>query len=266
MSDFLIYDQHEGVVTLTMNRPEIRNAIAGMEQAGEFEEVCDRINRDMTVGAVILTGAGKSFCAGGNVKDMRDGKGHSADTSVEVRDNFKIGVQRIPLAFHKLEAPLIGAVNGAAIGVGCDLVCMCDIRIASEYAKFAASFVKIGIAPGDGGAWWLPRAVGMAKASEMVFTGDVIDAAEALACGLVSKVVPAEKLMDEVGDLAARIAANPHHALRLSKRLLRESEHLSLESLLELSAAFQGMLYHTEDRRKAVAALVETLEARSKKG
>jgi enoyl-CoA hydratase/carnithine racemase len=143
---------------------------------------------------------------------------------------------------------------------------MCDIRIASEYAKFAASFVKIGIAPGDGGAWWLPRAVGMAKASEMVFTGDVIDAAEALACGLVSKVVPAEKLMAEAGDLAARIAANPHHALRLSKRLLRESERLSLESLLELSAAFQGMLYHTEDRKKAVAALVESLEARSKKG
>ena len=121
MSDFLIYEQHEGVVTLTMNRPEIRNAIAGMEQAGEFEEVCDRINRDMTVGAVILTGAGKAFCAGGNVKDMRDGKGHSADTAVGVRDNFKIGIQRIPLAFHKLEAPLIGAVNGAAIGVGCDL-------------------------------------------------------------------------------------------------------------------------------------------------
>jgi enoyl-CoA hydratase/carnithine racemase len=143
---------------------------------------------------------------------------------------------------------------------------MCDIRIASVHAKFAASFVKIGIAPGDGGAWWLPRAVGMAKAAEMVFTGDVIDAAEALACGLVSKVVPAEKLMADAGDLAARIAANPHHALRLSKRLLRESEHLSLESLLELSAAFQGMLYHTEDRKKAVAALVETLEARSKKG
>ena len=98
--------------------------------------------------------------------------------------------------------------------MGRDLLARCALRLAAVHAKFAARFGKIGIAPGDGGAWWLPRAVGMAKASEMVFTGDVIDAAEALACGLVSKVVPAEKLMEDAGDLAARIAANPHHALR----------------------------------------------------
>jgi enoyl-CoA hydratase/carnithine racemase len=134
---------------------------------------------------------------------------------------------------------------------------MCDIRIASEAASFAESFVKVGLIPGDGGAWLLPRVVGMSKAAEMTFTGDAVNAAEALACGLVSLVVPVDRLMDEARSLASRIVANPGGALRLSKRLLREGQHMRLESLLEMSAGFQALAHKTPQHVEAVNAFVE---------
>jgi enoyl-CoA hydratase/carnithine racemase len=139
-----------------------------------------------------------------------------ADLPAQTRRNYKLGIQRIPLAFDALEVPIIAAVNGSAIGAGCDLACMCDIRIAAESASFAESFVKLGIIPGDGGAWLLPRAVGFSKACEMAFTGDMVKSAEALACGLVSKVVPDGELMTAARALAERIAANPPHAVRMT--------------------------------------------------
>src|SRR3546814_6254754 len=191
---------------------------------------------------------------------MRDKRGVSSGIPVEIRGNYKSGIQRIPLAFYNLEVPTIAAVNGAAIGAGCDLACMCDIRIASEHAKFAESFVKLGIIPGDGGAYFLPRAVGNSAACEMAFTGDTIDAEQALAWGLVSRVVPAETLMETARELAARIAANPGHALRLTKRLLREAQHAKLDTVLELSAAFQALAHHTEEHDQAAAAMAAKLE------
>jgi len=142
---------------------------------------------------------------------------------------------------------------------------MCDIRIASEQARFAESFVKLGIIPGDGGAWLLPRLVGLSKAAELTFTGDMIDAAEALACGLVSKVVPADELMGEARALAERIAANPGNSLRMAKRLLREGQHVRLDTLLEMSAAFQAIAHHTVEHEEAIDALLAQLEAARKK-
>ncbi|XKH38395.1 enoyl-CoA hydratase-related protein [Azospirillum doebereinerae] len=152
--------------------------------------------------------------------------------------------------------PVIAAVNGPAIGAGCDLACMCDLRIASEAARFAESFVKVGIVPGDGGAWLLPRVVGFSKACEMAFTGDSIDAAEALACGLVSKVVPPAELLPAAQALAKRIAVNPAHAVRMTKRLLREGRHVRLDTLLEMSAAMQALAHATADHREAVDAML----------
>jgi enoyl-CoA hydratase/carnithine racemase len=133
---------------------------------------------------------------------------------------------------------------------------MCDIRIASTKARFAESFVKLGLIPGDGGAWLLPRVVGMSKAAELTFTGDTIDATEALACGLVSKVVPPEELLPSAQALAARIAANPAPALRMAKRLLREGQHVRLDTLLEMSAAFQAVAHHTPEHDAALAAFM----------
>ena len=264
MSDFLTYEQSGAVVTLTMNRPEERNTISGPDRVQAFVDACARINDDLGVRAVILTGAGKAFSAGGNVKNMRDRKGISGGTPAEIRNNYKTGILRIPRTLYDMEVPTIAAVNGAAIGAGADLACMCDIRIASEHAKFAENFVKLGICSGDGGAWFLPRVVGMSRACELAFTGDVIDAQQALDYGLVSKVVPADRLMDEARALAARIATNPAHALRMTKRLLHEGQHVRLDTLLEMSAAFQGLAHHTEEHEQAVAALVEQLEARSR--
>ncbi|NBU25303.1 MAG: hypothetical protein EBS39_06755 [Gammaproteobacteria bacterium] len=148
-------------------------------------------------------------------------------------------------------------LHGEAIGAGLDLACMCDMRIASESATFAESFVRVGIVPGDGGAWLLPRAVGAAKAAEMAFTGDPISAAEALACGLISRVVPADSLLEEARALAGRIARNPSGILRMTKRLLREAVHNTLDSVLETSAAYQSLAHMSADHHEAVRAFIE---------
>jgi enoyl-CoA hydratase/carnithine racemase len=161
------------------------------------------------------------------------------------------------LMFQALEVPVIAAVNGPAIGAGCDLTCMCDIRVAGESAKFAESFVKLGIIPGDGGAWLLPRIVGFSKAVELSLTGDMIDAAEAKRIGLVSEVVPDDQLMAKANEIAAKIAANPPHGVRMAKRLLREGQTADLKNILELSAAMQALAHATKDNDEAINAFIE---------
>ena len=254
MSQFLLYEQQDHIVTLTMNEPERRNPLTGNTAVAEFLAAIDRIHADHSVRAVILTGAGSAFSSGGNVRDM----GRYADMpALELRREYRLGIQRLPQALFNLEVPVIAAVNGHAIGAGLDLACMCDIRVAAEEAKFAESFVKLGIIPGDGGAWLLPRIVGFSKASEMALTGDIIDAQEALRFGLVSKVVPADQLMDEAMAIAKKIASNPPHAVRMTKRLLREGSQTGLKNILEASAAFQAICHTTEDHDEAVNAFLE---------
>ncbi|MBI1396738.1 MAG: crotonase/enoyl-CoA hydratase family protein [Betaproteobacteria bacterium] len=256
MSAFLKYEKAGSVVTLTMDQPDLRNVLTGNTAVQEFVDACARIATDESVRAVVVTGNGKAFSAGGNVRDMGRYLGDEVNPA-RIRQDYREGIQRLPLALYELDVPTIAAVNGPAIGAGCDLACMCDIRIASEHARFAESFVKVGIIPGDGGAWLLPRIVGASKAAEMTFTGDTIDAQEALACGLVSRVVPADRLLDEAHALARRIAANPGPVLRMSKRLLREGQHMRLGSLLELAAAYQALAHKTPQHAEAVNAFVE---------
>jgi enoyl-CoA hydratase/carnithine racemase len=257
MTPFLIVERHGAVLTARLNRPETRNALTEPAHMQEIEDLCRAIHKDRTVNVLVLTGEGSTFCAGGNVKDMQQRGGIFAGSPYEVRDSYRDTIQRIPLALYGLDVPVIAAVNGPAIGAGLDLACMCDIRIAAERALFAESFVKVGIVPGDGGAWLLPRVIGMPRASLMAFTGDTIDAAKALAWGLVAEVVPGDALLAHAQALAQRIAANPSHALRLTKRLLREGQHMRLDSLLELSAAFQALSHHTKDHLEAVNAFLE---------
>lgn len=257
MTAIILYEKDNGIVTLTLNKPDIRNAISGDDMIGALVEAVARINADDEVRCAILTGAGTAFSSGGNVKNMKAGEGMFAGSPYQVRLGYLRGIQRIPLAMYDLEVPIIAAVNGPAIGAGCDLACMCDIRIAGTSARFAESFVKLGIIPGDGGAWFLPRIVGPSKAREMAFTGDPIDANDALACGLVSKVVPDAQLMAEARALAVRIAVNPPHALRMGKRLLRESERSDLRALLDMSASMQALSHKTDDHHEAVAAFLE---------
>ncbi len=256
-NDFVLFEQRDAIVTLTLNAPEARNALSSQAQWDAVVAACERVQADPAVKVVILTGAGSAFCAGGNVKDFRDKRGLAAGSGMEIRDNYRRGIQRIPLAFHRLDVPTIAAVNGPAIGAGCDLACMADIRIASEKASFAESFVKLGLIPGDGGAWLLQRVVGYARAAEMSFTGETVDAQAALAMGLEARVVPHETLLAEATALAERIAANPGQALRMTKRLMREAQTSRLDAILELAAAYQALTHGSAEHEGAVAAFLE---------
>jgi len=257
MTDPLLFEQKDHVVTLTLNRHDTRNAISSDEMVDAIVGACERINGDSSVRVAIITGAGSAFSSGGNVKDMHDKAGMFGGTPPDLRDGYRNGIQRIPMAVSELEVPIIAAVNGAAIGAGCDLTMMCDIRIASEKAIFAESFVKVGLIPGDGGAWFLPRVVGLSRANEMAFTGDQVNAQMALEWGLVSQVVAPDDLMTAANEMAARIAVNPPSALRMTKKLIKESQHAQLESVLEMSASLQALAHQTKDHAEAVAAFVE---------
>lgn len=237
----------------TINLPEVGNAITDTGLIAAVEAAVDAANSDTTVRAAILTGEGKIFSAGGNVKEMADHDGMFGLDPIEQRHAYVAGIQRIPRALARLEVPLIAAVNGPAIGAGCDLAMMCDIRVASERASFAESFVQIGLVPGDGGTWFLQRAIGYERAAEMTLTGDRIDAETALAWGMVSRVVPHDELLSTATDLAERITKNPPHALRMAKRLLQESRTGILESTLGMVAAMQPLAHHDAEHQQRIA-------------
>ena len=253
MDDAVLYEQDGGVVTLTLNRPATRNPISERAVVDGLVGGLARLGADPSVRVAILTGAETAFSSGGDLRAMQDAIDERARDPAATAAYYTGGIQRIPLAFEALDVPIIAAVNGPAIGAGNDLACMCDLRIAAQSARFAESFVKIGIVPGDGGAWLLPRVVGWSKACEMALTGDAVSADEALACGLVSQVVPDAELMDAARRLAARIAVNPPLAVRATKRLLKEGRHTRLDTLLALSATAQAIAHANPEHREAVA-------------
>jgi len=252
----VITDIEDGIATLTLNNPALHNPISDMSMVDALVAALSRADADPTVRVIILTGAGKSFSSGGNIRNMLP---DAEDSLVHAQPaltpgNYRHGIQRIPLLFEQLQKPVIAAVNGAAMGAGCDLACMCDIRIAARSARFAENFVKLGLIPGDGGAWLLQRVVGYSKAAEMALTGETIDAEAALACGLVSRIVPDSQLLSEARSLASRIAANPPHAVQQTKRLLMQGRQGALAPLLETAAAVQALMHTTEEHRAAVEA------------
>ena len=260
MSQPLLVKNHDGIITLTLNLPELRNPISGEDMQNALIEAMSAADRDLSVRAVILTGAGSAFSSGGNVNDMQMGRGIVDSNPAATRHNYRHGIQRLPRLFETIEVPVIAAVNGAAVGAGCDLACMCDIRIAGRAARFSESFVKLGIIPGDGGAWLLPSVVGYSKACELAFTGDMIDAQEALACGLVSRVVADNELVDAAMAWAVRIAANSAHAVRMTKRLMREARLSTLSAVLEMSANAQAVAHATGEHADALKRFIDRRE------
>jgi len=260
----LLFEKHGNVVTLTINRPDTRNPLGEEGDGDLFAEAAARVNADRDVRCAILTGAGKAFSAGGNVKAMKARSGGFAGAGVHIRERYRGGIHRLVRALWGIEVPLIAAVNGPAIGLGNDVACLADIRIAADCAIFGATFLKIGLVPGDGGAWILPRVIGQARASELFFTGDTIDANTALAWGLVSKVVPAAMLMDEARALATRICRQPPDVLRMTKKLMREGQGASFDTIMEMSAALQSLAHLTADHGEAVSAFFEKREAHYK--
>jgi enoyl-CoA hydratase/carnithine racemase len=256
---FALYETSGRIATITLNRPESRNAIATVEDCDDIAAAMARAQDDAEISVIILTGAGKAFCSGGDLKSIRErtGIGPSKVTPEGTRRNYRRGVHTAIKAIADIEVVTIAAINGSAIGLGLDIAAACDMRVMAASAKVASSFVKVGIIPGDGGAYILNALLGRAVASELIFTGDTIDADEALRIGLVNKVTPDDKLLDEARALAERVAVNPPRSVRMSKRLMLEAQHSRLNDILELSAAFQALSHETADHKEAVDAFVE---------
>jgi len=248
------------IATVTLSRPESRNAVAQVQDCRDVVDAVNAANDDPEISVLILTGAGSAFSSGGDLKSIRERSGIGPRQSggpAETRANYRRGVQGMIRALADVEIATIAAINGPAIGLGLDLAVICDMRVCAESAKLASSFLKVGIIPGDGGAWILTQALGYARAAELILTGDAITASEALALGLVNKVAPDGKLMEETLALAQRVAVNPPRAVRMAKRLLRESQHSRLSDVLELSAAFQALAHETDDHKEAVDSFFE---------
>jgi 2-(1,2-epoxy-1,2-dihydrophenyl)acetyl-CoA isomerase len=254
----LIHTERRGrVIVLTLSRPERLNALPDLEDGETFASVCEAINGDPEVSVAVLTGAGRAFSAGGDLKAMAGRSALFEGSGAAIRERYRRVVHRIVRSLYGLEVPLIAAVNGPAMGLGCDIAGLADIRLASTEARFGVPFLKLGLIPGDGGSWLLPRNVGYARAAEMLFTGDTIDAETALAWGLVNRVIAPDRLMPEAMALADRIAAQPPRALRMAKSLLRQGREATFDQLLEMSAAVQALAHLTDDHIEGVQAVLE---------
>jgi enoyl-CoA hydratase/carnithine racemase len=250
----LVYDVKDQIATLTLNRPERLNAL-GDTLREDLQDAINKATADPDVRVLVITGAGRGFCSGGDVKSMseREKSGEKpppVERWAPIRD-------RIILAMRDCPKPIIAAINGAAAGAGMNLALACDMRIASSAAKFSQAFVKRGLHPDWGGTWFLPRIVGTAKACELIFTGDSLDAAQALELGIVNAVVAPEALMAETHKLARKIADGPPVAIQLAKRAIYHNQDADLRSALEFETFAQGISRDTDDAKEGVKAFIE---------
>lgn len=248
----LIVETSGAIATITMHRPDARNAL-DITMRQELLLALDEIERDEGARVLVLTGAGGHFCAGGDVKTMRDGT-YTAATARERVDMLNRFIVRL-VAFPR---PTIAMVDGFAVGAGCNLALCCDLVVASERARFGEVFARIGLVPDGGGTYLLSRVVGLARAKELIFTADIIDAAEALRLGMVNRVVPVADLLTATRALADKIAAGPPLALRMAKELVnRAAASSDLETALNLEALSQSLAITSEDHREGVTAFFE---------
>jgi enoyl-CoA hydratase/carnithine racemase len=253
----IIYTKDKGIVTITLNRPQVLNAFTPI-MIDDWAQAIDAAKRDPDVRVVIVTGAGRGFCSGVDVRSFREREHTDGNPVVEGRYWLQHSVHRVPLALRTLDKPYIAAVNGPAAGAGMDMASMADIRMASETARFTMSYVNVGIVPGDGGCYYLPRIVGVARALDLIWTGRTMDAQEALQIGYVSQVAPPDQLMDTVLTYAKKLAKGPQVAIELAKRLVYEG--LETNNLFkELRSAEHAMLIAraTEDAREGSRAWAE---------
>lgn len=253
MADSLRFEIEGGIATITLNRPERMNAFT-WEMIDAWAEALAQCRTNDAVSVVLMTGAGTAFCSGGDIGDMKNRGGR---TPLERKTELESHVHKIPLALEALDKPVIAALNGAATGAGLDLALMADLRIAAESARLGETYVKVGLVPGAGGAWFLPRLVGTAKALELFWTGDLIGAHEAERIGLVNKVVPDAELMPAARALAQKIAGGPPLSVRLIKRAVKEGLRSDLRSALDLISSHYAVAASSADHREAVAAYLE---------
>ncbi|MBC7163931.1 MAG: enoyl-CoA hydratase/isomerase family protein [Roseovarius sp.] len=253
----VLLDVADRIATVTLNDPDRRNPISGNDMIAALLDTLAKVQSDPEVSVMILTGAGPAFCAGGDIKEMNDPQSVFRKDPLAAAESYVNGIQRLPQAIYNLDIPTIAAVNGPAVGAGCDLTMMCDMRIASEKAKFGEVFLNLGIIPGDAGSWFMLRRLGHQKAADLTFSGRMVDAAEALELGMVLEVVAHDRLMERARERAAVIASKPPRAVRVAKRLMRNAERMDLPDFLNSAAAYQALMHQTRDHQEALCAFIE---------
>jgi enoyl-CoA hydratase/carnithine racemase len=251
-----------GVATITLADPDTRNAITGEEVIEEILDALDEAESDPDVVVVIIEAEGPAFSSGGNVKDMAAREGLFGGSPSEQVERYRETIQQLTRFLATTDLVTIAAVNGPAVGAGFDLVLGCDLRFGSRNARFAHTFIEMGIIPGDGGAWLLPRVVGWQRATELALTARFISAAEAENYGVLLEVVPEEKLNTRVNEVARTIASKPRPGVLLAKRLLRQAKTMDLDGFLEFSAALQAIAHTTPEHETAIADYVKDLQNR----
>jgi enoyl-CoA hydratase/carnithine racemase len=253
MHEHLGYAVQGRIATITLNRPERMNAFT-WEMVDAWAEALQEAQKNDQVHVIIVTGAGKAFCSGGDIQNM----GQRQERTPLMRKNELAGhVHRIPLALESVDKPVIAAINGAAAGAGLDLALQCDLRYAAASARLGETYVRVGLVPGAGGTWFLPRLVGTAKALELFWTGDLIDAAEAERIGLVNKVLPDEQLMGHVAEVADKIARGPQLSVRFIKRAVYQGRTIDLRTSLDLISSHYAVVSSSADHKEAVQSYLE---------
>ena len=251
-TDELLYEIKDKVATLTLNRPDKMNAFTG-PMLDRWVWALGEAQRDPDVNVVIVTGAGKAFCAGGDVGRM----GQGDPTALDNKNQLWEGIHRVPKTLEQMDKPVIAMINGVAVGAGMGMSVMCDLRIAADTARFSTGYVRVGLVPGDGDTYFLPRLVGAAKALELLWTADFIEAPEAHRLGIVQRVVPDAQLREETYALARKIADGPQIPVRMIKRLVYQSLKLDLRTHLDLVSSHMSIVRQTADHAEGVAAFKE---------
>ncbi len=258
----ILFKKEDGIATIVLNCPERKNSFS-MEMIDRWAEALLEWRTDPEVKVIVLTGAGDAFCSGVYFAPSSEGTA-TEDTPFEFKSRLWDRIHRIPLTLEDIDKPVIAALNGVAVGAGLDMALMCDLRFAAESARFSEGYIKVGYVPGDGGAYYLPRLVGVAKALELFWTGDFISAAEAERIGMVNRVFPAEKLMEETYKFARRLAEGPTKVIQMMKRAVYQSSRTDLRTALDLVSSHMGVIFETPDSREARKASISKLKGGKK--
>ena len=258
MTDHLKFSIADGIGRIVLDRPDRMNAFT-FQMIDAWTAALERCRTEDAVKVVIVTGSGTSFCSGGDIVEMGERLDHTPE---QRKSELFERIERIPLALENLDKPVMAAVNGVATGAGMDLALMCDIRYAAQSARFAETYIKVGLVPGAGGAHFLPRLVGVSKALELFFTGDFVDAPEALRIGIVNKVFPDATLMEEVEKIARRMCQAPGLTLRMTKRAIYQGMRNDLRTNLDLISSHYAVITSTEAHKTLVRSFIA---ARDKK-
>jgi 2-(1,2-epoxy-1,2-dihydrophenyl)acetyl-CoA isomerase len=254
----ILFKKEDGVATILLNCPERKNSFS-MEMIDQWAEALNEWRTDPEVRVIVLTGAGDAFCSGVFFPPPAEGAA-AEETPFEFKSRLWDRIHRIPLTLEDIDKPVIAALNGVAVGAGLDMALMCDLRFAAQSARFSEGYVKVGYVPGDGGAYYLPRLIGVAKSLELFWTGDFVSAAEAERIGMVNRVFPDDRLMEETYKFARRLAAGPTQVIKMIKRAVYQSSRADLRTALDLISSHMGVVFTTQDSREARKASLARLK------